>query len=160
MSTGGRFAADVAALSIAAAVSPHVLATPRGVVIAALVLEVPLVVLLEAFARAASTKRAKSADPAEGIGYALFGCMSIAAGALWLIVGLLFADLATTGFDVPGFWPYVGTYALVYAASAAVHLPLRVGRAMTSKSNGTASPSRHQAEACGRPAFGRSRRIR
>ena len=126
-------AADAVALGIAAAVSPHVHATTHGIVIASLVLEAPSFVFSEAFSFFGSRMKAATSEDSEG-GYAVLSLASMAVGTLWVVVGLAFADRATTRFDIAGFWPYVGTLALLFAANFAVYLPLRLGRAIAQRS--------------------------
>lgn len=123
------FAADVLALAASAAVSVDVRAAPRGIVIAALVMEVPLVVFGETVSSLGARSERAATEESKG-GYALLSLAFLCLTLAWSAVGLAFADLVTKDFDVNGFWPYVGTLALVAAAGVAIYLPLHVRRRM------------------------------
>jgi hypothetical protein len=117
------FVADVAALALSAAVSEDVSATIAGVVIAAAILELaPLgsdLVLKRSIAR-----MHEASAPEERGANALAALAALAFGTAWIVAGVAVADWLLPNFDIAGFWPYVGTVALVGAATVAIYLPL------------------------------------
>jgi hypothetical protein len=121
------FAADLVALALGAGVLAGVHATPLGIVIAALIIEVPLLVSGVAFSWLLTRWEVATTDESKG-GYGLLVLASLCLALAWMAVGLVFADLVTTKFNIAGTWPYLGTLALIGAAEVAVYLPLHLRR--------------------------------
>lgn len=117
------FVADVAALALSAAVSDEVSATVGGILITAAILELaPLgsdLLLKRSLVRlnAAST-------PEEEGSSVLTALAALAFGTAWIVAGVAVADWLVPRFNIASFRAYVGTVALVCAASAVIYLPL------------------------------------
>ena len=55
---------------------------------------------------------------------ALAALAALVFGAAWIVVGVAVADWLVPSFDIASFRAYVGTVALVWAATVVIYLPL------------------------------------
>ena len=121
------FVANIAALTVSAALSESVSATAAGILVAAAILElVPWgsdLLLKRSVARMRS-----AATPEEHGEAALTGLMIVVFDGVWIVAGVAVADWREPNFDISGLRAYVGTVALVYAANFAIYLPLYLVR--------------------------------
>jgi hypothetical protein len=118
-------AADIAGLYVATAMSSSVRGTLVSIVIAALVIDVPMLVFMETFVFLASLMDRARNDEAKGV-LGLGSMTFFALGLGWMVAALVVANATVSGFTISGFWSYIGTAALIAAALILVDLPRRV----------------------------------
>ena len=117
------FVANVAALTVSAAMSESVSATAAGILVGAAILELVPWGSDLLFKRSVARMRS-AATPEEHGEAALTGLMIVVFDGVWIVAGVAVADWLTPSFNLSGFWPYVGTVAAVGAANGAIALPL------------------------------------
>jgi hypothetical protein len=117
------FVADVAALAVSADVSEEVSATVGGIVITAAILELAPLGADLLLKRSIAQMGAASTPEEQGTN-TLTALAALAFGAAWIVVGVAVADWLVPNFDIASFRAYVGTVALVWAATVAIYLPL------------------------------------
>jgi hypothetical protein len=117
--------ADALALVLSAALLPGVSLTLTGLVVAVAVMEAPLGISMEG---AAILARRKSNDSEELTGTEQAVVFLFVFACLWIVVGLPIAEIVTPGFDIDGFWSWVGSILFVAGLWVIVPWQARIRR--------------------------------
>jgi len=127
-STATGFLADVVALAVSAAISEEVTVTLRAALVAAAILEAGYIGVIASLKWSTAGIRASSTPDEVPDSRLVTGLAALVFGACWIVAGVAVAAWLVPGFDISGFWGYIGTVVLVGGASWAVYSPLALLR--------------------------------